>query len=57
MDEDTLRARAEVWRCRAAETWDAREKAANLQIAAHYAALADLMAARAARALPTDDEA
>lgn len=57
MDEDTLRERAEVWHRRAAATCDVRERTANLQIAALYAALADLMAARAHRALPTDDEA
>lgn len=57
MDEDTLRARAELWHHRAAETFDVRERAANLEIAAHYAALADLMAARARRSLSTDDEA
>lgn len=40
-----LRERAEAWRLRAAATTDTRERAANLQIAEHYAALADLMAA------------
>ena len=52
MDEETLRDRAEAWTRRAAETHDPREQAANLLIAGHYAALADLMAARARRALP-----
>ncbi|GLS01069.1 hypothetical protein GCM10007859_10790 [Brevundimonas denitrificans] len=52
MDEDTLRDRAEAWRRRAAETHDLRERAANLMIAAHYEALADLMAARGRRPLP-----
>ena len=46
MDEETLRARAEAWTLRAAEAHDPRERAANLLIASHYAALADLMAAR-----------
>ena len=46
MDEDTLRERAEAWRRRAAETCDPRDRAANLLIAEHYAALAQLMAAR-----------
>ena len=47
MDEATLRARAEAWTLRAAEARDPRARAADLLIAAHYAALADLMAARA----------
>jgi hypothetical protein len=47
MDEETLRERAEAWTRRAAETHDPRERAANQLIASHYAALADLMAARA----------
>lgn len=46
MDEDTLRDRAEAWRRRAAETHDVRERTADLLIASHYAALADLIAAR-----------
>ena len=50
MDEDTLRERAEAWRRRAAETCDPRDRAANLLIAEHYAALAQLMAARARKA-------
>jgi hypothetical protein len=49
MDEDTLRARADCWTRRAAEAHDPRERAANQLIAAHYAALADLMAARTGR--------
>lgn len=56
MDEDTLRDRIEVWRRRAAESLDRRERAANLLIAAHYAALADLMAARTRRALPRSED-
>lgn len=52
MDEDTLRDRAEAWRRRARETHDPRERAADLLIASHYAALADLVAARARRPLP-----
>lgn len=57
MDEDILRERAECWRARAAATLDPRERAANDQIADHYAALADLMAARSATApaAPADD--
>lgn len=56
MDEDTLRERAEAWRRRADETHDVRERAANLLIASHYAALADLMAERAGgRASPADE--
>lgn len=55
MDEETLRERAETWTRRAAETHDPRERAANLLIATHYAALADLMAARAGRAAPVDE--
>lgn len=56
MDEDTLRDRAEAWTRRAAETHDMRERAANLLIAAHYEALADLIAARARRALPASED-
>lgn len=56
MDEDTLRERAEAWRRRAEETHDARERAANLLIAGHYAALADLMADRALRPLPGSED-
>ena len=56
MDEDTLRERAEAWRRRAAETHDMRERPANLLIASHYAALADLMAARVRRALPQGED-
>ncbi len=56
MDEETLRDRAEAWTRRAAETRDARERAANLLIAAHYEALADLMAARARCALPPGED-
>lgn len=56
MDEETLRARAEAWTLRAAETHDPRERAANLLIASHYAALADLMAARTRRALPEGED-
>lgn len=57
MDEDTLRDRAEAWRRRALEAICRREQAANLLIAEHYAALADLMAARARPPLPAGDEA
>lgn len=57
MDEDTLRARAEAWRRRAAEAPDPRDRTADLVIAAHYAALADLIAARAPRAAPADQQA
>lgn len=46
MDEETLRDRAEAWTRRAAEALCLREQAANRLIAEHYAALADLMAAR-----------
>lgn len=56
MDEETLRDRAEAWRRRAADALDPRERAADLLIAAHYAALADLMAARARRPLPDGAE-
>ena len=49
MDEDTLRERAEAWRRRAAETHDPRDRAANLLIAEHSAALAQLMARRKGR--------
>lgn len=52
MDEDTLRDRAEAWRRRASESHDPRERAADLLIASHYAALADLIAARAPCLLP-----
>lgn len=52
MDEDTLRDRAEAWRRRADESHDPRRRAADLLIASHYAALADLMAGRAPRPLP-----
>ncbi|MDP1914103.1 hypothetical protein [Brevundimonas sp.] len=55
MDEKTLRERAEAWRRRAAEAICQREQAANQLIAAHYAALADLMATRAGRAARTDE--
>lgn len=56
MDEDTLKNRAEAWRRRAAEAHDPRERASNLLIASHYAALADLMAARARAYATTDEE-
>lgn len=56
MDEETLRERAEAWTRRATETRDPREQAADLLIASHYAALADLMAARASRALPPSED-
>lgn len=56
MDEDTLRDRAEAWTRRAAEAHEPRERAANLLIAGHYAALADLMAARARRPLPDSED-
>ncbi len=56
MDEETLRERAEAWTRRAAETHDPRERASNELIASHYAALADLMAARARRALPQSED-
>lgn len=55
MDEETLRQRAEAWRRRAAATHEPRERAANHQIADHYEALAELMAARARG--PIADEA
>lgn len=56
MDEETLRDRAEAWTRRAAEAHDPRERASNQLIASHYAALADLMAARADRALPRSED-
>lgn len=55
MDEDTLRERTEAWRRRAAEARDPRERASNLLIASHYAALAELMAARARAYVSTDE--
>lgn len=55
MDEATLRERSEAWCRRALETLCDRERAANLLIAEHYAALADLMAARAGMLRPADD--
>lgn len=39
MDEDTLRSRADCWRRRAAESPDARERAASAELAEHYEAL------------------
>ncbi|MGZ9098644.1 MAG: hypothetical protein ACXW3O_02985 [Brevundimonas sp.] len=57
MDEDILRARAEAWRRRAAAARDPRDRAADLLIAAHYAALADLIAARAHRTSTAHQEA
>jgi len=57
MDEETLRDRAEAWTRRAAESHDPRERAANLLIASHYAALADLISARARVSALADDEA
>ncbi len=57
MDEETLRDRAEAWTRRAAESHAPRERASNQLIASHYAALADLMAARAHRLAPAADEA
>lgn len=58
MDEETLRARAECWTRRAAESQDprARARASDLLIASHYAALADLMSDRARVSAPADDE-
>ena len=55
MDEDTLRDRAEAWRRRAAEALCLREQAANRLIAEHYAALADLIAARTRRPAHADE--
>lgn len=55
MDEATLRERCEAWRRRALETLCERERAANLLIAEHYAALADLMAARIGRSDPSPE--
>lgn len=57
MDEDTLRGRADCWCRRAAETLDPRARAADLLIATHYAALADLLAARARATAFAEDEA
>jgi hypothetical protein len=56
MDEATLRARAATWTLRAAAARDPRARAADLLIAAHYAALADLMAARVHFPAPTPAE-
>ncbi|GAA0867464.1 hypothetical protein GCM10009116_00370 [Brevundimonas basaltis] len=39
MDEDTLRARADLWRRRAAEAMDPRQREASAQLAAEYEAL------------------
>jgi hypothetical protein len=55
MDEDTLRDRAEAWTRRAAEAHDPRERAANQLIAAHYTALAELIAARTRRPAHADE--
>lgn len=57
MDEDTLRQRADAWSRRADEARDPRERAANALIAAHYAALAELTAARAPGRSPGVEEA
>lgn len=56
MDEETLRARAECWTRRAAESHDPRARAADLLIASHYAALADLMSDRSRVSAPADDK-
>ena len=56
MDEETLRDRADAWTRRASASHDLRERAANLLIASHYAALADLMSASARVSAPADDE-
>lgn len=51
MDEDTLRSRAELWRRRAADTLDTRERAASAELADHYEALlAHLLECRGRRA-------
>ncbi len=48
MDEETLRARAAVWRARAAAATTPFEQAAGLMLATHYEAMLDqLIAARA----------
>ncbi|HYD27267.1 MAG TPA: hypothetical protein VEA62_06190 [Brevundimonas sp.] len=39
MDEETLRSRAELWRRRAAQTLDSRERAASAELADQYEAL------------------
>ena len=39
MDEDTLRDRADLWRRRAAEALDPRQRAASAELAEHYEAL------------------
>ena len=47
MDEETLRARAAVWRDRAAAARTPFEQAAGLMMAAHYEAMLDqLLAAK-----------
>lgn len=56
MDEETLRARAECWTRRAAESHEPRARAADLLIASYYAALADLMSDRGRVSAPADDE-
>jgi hypothetical protein len=39
MDEETLRSSAELWRRRAAETVDKRQREASAELADHYEAL------------------
>ncbi|MDO9586304.1 MAG: hypothetical protein Q8R45_13140 [Brevundimonas sp.] len=55
MDEETLRERVESWRRRAAAAHDPRERAANLLIASHYAALAQQTVTRARGNLAADE--
>ncbi len=55
MNEDTLRERAEAWRRRALDAWDARTRAANQRISDHYAALADRIGARGPGPGPAED--
>lgn len=49
MDEDTLRARAELWRRRAAETLCPRQREASARLAEAYEALLTLLRDRRAR--------
>lgn len=45
MTEDELRQRARVWRDRAADSRDARERASSEQLAREYEAMAERLAA------------
>ena len=57
MDEDTLRARADLWRRRAAEAPDPRQREASVRLADEYEALLAWLLDCRARPAPPEGEA